>query len=273
MHNISYLIDLIDIFAVTISLYFILRFIQKSMNVLRLIGIAVFLQILLLLSRSLHLEMMTKLISFIFAWGVLGILIVFQPEIRGMISRLGQVLFSSKKKNEHSHNTIDALLKTTAYLSQRHIGALITIEQNESLATFERRGISIQGEISHELLRTIFIPSTPLHDGAVVLRGDQISSASVYFPIDERILSTELGSRHRAALGISKVSDAVTIVVSEESGTISIAYDGELLRDISSEELDRYLQNVYENSSKLKFTDTVSFTTQELNKQEEADEN
>lgn len=184
-----------------------------------------------------------KIINF----AIIALVVIFQPELRKALEQLGQKRFFSKilpfaekkdKGERFSDKTVNELVKTCFELSKTKTGALIVVEQEILLTEYEKTGIPIDALISSQLLINIFEHNTPLHDGAVIIRGDRIVSATCYLPLSDNMsISKELGTRHRAALGISEVTDTMTLVVSEETGAVSIAIAGELFRNIDADYL------------------------------------
>lgn len=178
-------------------------------------------------------------------WGFVIIAILFQPELRRALEQLGRgSLFtrSSKSEEEVIHNAVDAIVESCLYMGKRRIGALITIELETGVGEYAETGIPIQGELTQQLLTNIFTPNTPLHDGATIIKDNMIIAAACFLPLSESSsISKELGTRHRAAVGISEVTDALTVIVSEETGAISCTKNGELLRDINKEQLEDIL--------------------------------
>ena len=184
-----------------------------------------------------------KIINF----AIIALVVIFQPELRKALEQLGQKRFFSKilpfaekkdKGERFSDKTVNELVKTCFELSKTKTGALIVVEQEILLTEYEKTGIPIDALISSQLLINIFEHSTPLHDGAVIIRGDRIVAATCYLPLSDNMsISKELGTRHRAALGISEVTDTMTLVVSEETGAVSIAIAGELFRNIDADYL------------------------------------
>src|SRR5699024_410784 len=149
----------------------------------------------------------------------------------------------TKSEEEILEQMIKSIVESCDYMAKRRIGALITIERDTGIGDYAETGIAINGKLTHQLLTNIFTPNTPLHDGAVIIKGEEIEAAACYLPLSESpFISKELGTRHRAAMGISEVTDAVTIVVSEETGKISCTKNGELHRAIDLETLSEYLQ-------------------------------
>ena len=184
-----------------------------------------------------------KIINF----AIIALVVIFQPELRKALEQLGQKTFFSKilpfaekkdKGERFSDKTVNELVKTCFELSKTKTGALIVVEQEILLTEYEKTGIPIDALISSQLLINIFEHNTPLHDGAVIIRGDRIVAATCYLPLSDNMsISKELGTRHRAALGISEVTDTMTLVVSEETGAVSIAIAGELFRNIDADYL------------------------------------
>lgn len=187
----------------------------------------------------------------VFDIGILAVVIVFQPELRKALEQLGQKniitdllnLDNQKEEKElFSDKTAEAIVKACVEMSKVKTGALIVIENNVPLGEFERTGITLDAQMSSQLLLNIFEHNTPLHDGAIIVRGNRIVAATCYLPLsDNMTLSKELGTRHRAAVGVSEVSDAMTVVVSEETGAISITQYSEIRRNITAEELKAQL--------------------------------
>lgn len=183
----------------------------------------------------------------IFDIGILAVVIVFQPELRRALEQLGQKNFITGFLNmegtraegtEFDERTVDAIVKACVEMSKVRTGALIVIENSVPLGEYERTGINLDAQTSSQLLLNIFEHNTPLHDGAIIIRGNRIVAATCYLPLSDNMeLSKELGTRHRAAVGISEVSDALTVVVSEETGAISISQYSELKRNVNAEAL------------------------------------
>lgn len=195
------------------------------------------------------------IINQIIRWGVVAVIIVFQPEIRRGLEHLGKTGFRNRanRRVKTSDYFIQEIDKAIQYMAKRKIGALISIELNDLLDEYAHTGIQIGGDLSNQLLINIFIPNTPLHDGAVIVQDFNITSAASYLPLSENpLISKELGTRHRAAIGLSEVTDAVTIIVSEETGGISIAHQNRLYRDMTREDFVGYLsdQLVFEEDDK-----------------------
>ena len=171
---------------------------------------------------------------------------IFQPEIRRGLEHLGRgsIFSRSKRDNSGEEKMVEALDQAIQYMSKRRIGALITIQMNTGLEDYIETGIPLDADISGALLINTFIPNTPLHDGAVIIKDNRIAVAAAYLPLSEsNLIPKELGTRHRAAVGISEVTDALTIVVSEETGGVTITKNSELLRDLTRHDYLKLLRN------------------------------
>jgi diadenylate cyclase len=172
---------------------------------------------------------------------VLAVLIIFQPELRRALEQLGRGKFfsrSSHPDDEKMTKVIGETVKAIQYMAKRRIGALLVFERETGLSDYIETGISIEGLATSELIINIFIPNTPLHDGAVIVRKDQVMAAGCYLPLSENpFISKELGTRHRAALGLSELTDSIAIIVSEETGHVSLSKNGEIHRELADEEL------------------------------------
>lgn len=191
-------------------------------------------------------------------WGFLAIIIIFQPELRRALEQLGRGRFfsrSSVQEEEDQDSIIEAIVKATDYMAKRRIGALISFERETGMSDYIETGIELNSKISSELLINIFIPNTPLHDGAVIIQKSVIAAAACYLPLSESpFISKELGTRHRAALGISEVTDSITVIISEETGNISLTKNGELHRDLTMEVFNEILKNELLNKNRQKTT-------------------
>ncbi|WP_053217577.1 diadenylate cyclase CdaA [Virgibacillus senegalensis] len=245
----------IDIALVWYVLYKLIMLIRGTKAIQLLKGIFVVLGIWFLSSESvLDLRTVNWLMWQAITWGFLGIIILFQPELRRALEQLGRGSFFSRNttsEEELLKRNIDAIVKSCNYMAKRRIGALITIERETPMGDYVETGIPINGRLTNELLTNIFIPNTPLHDGAVILKNEQIIAAACYLPLSENpFISKELGTRHRAAMGISEVTDALTVVVSEETGQISCTKNGELHRDLDQEKLIEMLQQELDITAK-----------------------
>ncbi|MEB5472000.1 diadenylate cyclase CdaA [Shouchella clausii] len=241
----AYIGQIVDILLVTYVVYKLIMIIRGTRAVQLVKGIAVIFMIWFV-SNFLGLSTLEFITKQTATFGLLAIIIIFQPELRRGLEQLGRSrLFTSRSapKNDSMQTTIDALVKATSYMGKRRIGALVSIEKETGLNDYAETGIPMQAVLTSELLINIFIPNTPLHDGAVVIKNDKILAAGCYLPLSEdNTISKELGTRHRAALGISEVTDCLTLIVSEETGGISISKSGTLYRNLSEEQLREMLE-------------------------------
>lgn len=234
----------VDIAIVWYVLYKLIMIIRGTKAIQLLKGIVVVI-IVWLLSILFNLQTIQWITNQAILWGFLVIIILFQPELRRALEQLGRgSIFSRGTRSEEEviEQISTSIVTSCLYMAKRRIGALITIELETGVGEYAETGIPINGELTNQLLTNIFTPNTPLHDGAVIIKENKIVAAACYLPLSESAsISRELGTRHRAALGISEVTDALTIVVSEETGAISCAKNGELLRDIDEDRLSNIL--------------------------------
>lgn len=244
------LTDIIDIVIMAAIFYEILILIRRTRSSALLKG--VFLLLLMsLVSSLLGLTSLNWLLTNILNNGAVVLLVLFQPEIRKALERMGRTSLMNRKDgqtlaSDGSERIINEILQTASDLSRRKVGALIVFERRTGLQDVIDTGTLVDGEISAPLLENIFEPNTPLHDGAVVIRQGRIVSAACILPLTEASgVSRELGTRHRAGIGISEASDAIVLVVSEETGTISIAQGGQIRRPITRETLRSILEDMF----------------------------
>ncbi|WP_397536542.1 diadenylate cyclase CdaA [Rummeliibacillus pycnus] len=241
-------LNIIDILLVWLVFYNILTLIRGTKAVQLLKGIFVIV-IIRIITVYLGLTTLGWMTQQVIEFGFLAIIIIFQPELRRALEQLGRgKLFarSNLQEEEEQARLISAMSKSVSYMAKRRIGALISIERETGLNDYIETGIPMFSEISSELIINIFIPNTPLHDGAVIVQKNKVAAAACYLPLSESpFISKELGTRHRAAIGISEVTDAVTIIVSEETGAISLTINGDLHRDLSIEEFESRLQRAW----------------------------
>ncbi len=241
--------DIIDILIVAVMFYKIFSLIKETRAEQLIKGIIAFF-VFAKLSGILKLYTVNWLMENAMTVGVIAILIMFQPELRRGLEYLGRSRFFTKSlleiRSENMNKKVDEIVNATASLSRQKIGALMVLEREIGLNDIVETGTEINGLVSSDLLINIFIPNTPLHDGAVVIKDDTIKAAACFLPLTENMnLSRELGTRHRAALGISERSDALALIVSEETGAISIAENGEISRYIDIKTLKQILTNMY----------------------------
>ncbi len=245
--------DAIEILLVAALVYYIMAW-MKTTRSWRLMKGVIVIGVFLVLAAILRMNTIIWLAKNLIPVALTGVIIILQPEIRHALEKLGQSkmlayfgLSDFGKTNSGTFNeaSMDAVIMACKSMSKVKTGALIVIEKEESLREYERTGIKIDAAVSSQLLENIFEHNTPLHDGAVLIQGNRISYATCYLPLSgNQGLSKELGTRHRAAVGISEVTDSLTIVVSEETGVISLAYEGELKRELSEDELREKISRV-----------------------------
>ncbi|MDV7758011.1 diadenylate cyclase CdaA [Liquorilactobacillus mali] len=239
--NVANIIDILVVWYVIYKLMMLLRG-TKAVQLFKGVVIIVLIK---LISWFFGLQMVSWVTDQIINWGFIAIIIIFQPEIRRGLEHLGRgsVFFHNRKQNENERNMIKALDSAIQYMSKRRIGALVTIQKNTGLEDYVETGIRLDADITGALLINIFIPNTPLHDGAVIIKDNKIAVAAAYLPLSEsNLIPKALGTRHRAAVGISEVTDALTIVVSEETGGVTITKNNELLRDLTRDDYLKLLK-------------------------------
>ena len=245
---VNVLVNILDVLLVWFVIYKIITLIKGTKAVQLLKGIFVII-IVRMLTDVFGLDTLGWMMEQVINWGFLAIIIIFQPELRRALEQLGRgKLFArtSLQQAEEQDRLIKAMSKSVSYMAKRRIGALISIERETGLSDYIETGIQMNSEITSELLINIFIPNTPLHDGAVIMQKNKIAAAACYLPLSESpFISKELGTRHRAALGISEVTDAITIIVSEETGAVSLTSNGDLHRNLSIEEFETRLRKVW----------------------------
>ena len=234
---------LLEIGFIWVLIYFLIRFLQGTRAVQVLTGL-ILLMILFNVAKILELSTINWVLTKLFAVGVLAFFILFQPELRRGLARIGQnTIFNPVLKKG---GTVDELVEACQQMSKMKRGALIAIEREAGLKNYIETGIPLDAKVSAELLITIFATNTPTHDGAVVIEGDRVSSAGSLFPLSQsQSLPRTLGTRHRAAIGLTEETDAVCVVVSEETGAISVSVYGKLTRDLDEEGLKRVLKSLF----------------------------
>lgn len=225
----SVLLLLLDIYLVWLILYLVLRVIKLNVRAIQILKGLVFIYIINFVSEFFDLHTLNSLVEIVIQWGLLVVIIIFQPEIRSGLEQIGRNSMLRRSKNNEEQGAVSILCESVSFLAKRRIGALVVIERNVKLDEFVSTATLINSHLSVELLTTIFVPTTPLHDGAVIIRDEKLYCAAAYLPTTTREdMSKAFGTRHRAAMGVSEVSDSITLVVSEETGRFSIAYSGTL---------------------------------------------
>ena len=226
--------DMLEIFVVAFVLYRVLLLFHGTRAVQMLLGVVV-LVFAFALAWALKLSMISYLLGLVFTYGAFAVLIVFQPELRAALAHLGTSPVTRFFRRMEQNEVVDEVADAVERLSRSGIGALIAMERDVPLGDFVHSGTEMQAKVSTDLLATIFTPYTPLHDGAVIMRGDTIIGAGCILPLSQaQINDRSLGTRHRAALGLTEETDALVIVVSEETSIVSVAKDGRLFRNLST---------------------------------------
>lgn len=233
-------IKLIDVLISWMVFYFILKNLRKNVKMILLFKGVFIVLILKLLSDWLGLVTINFLMDYVIEWGPIGLIIVFQPEIRNVLEQLGR----SQLLGRHKVLTVDErekvvyeIVNAFEYMKKMRIGALLVIEKDNSLVEYIEKGKKIYSDISSELIISIFWPNNPLHDGGVIVQGDKITCAGAVFPTSDSVrISKRLGTRHRAALGVAEETDCISLIASEETGRLSIALRGELHYNLTLDE-------------------------------------
>lgn len=250
------IVDVLEVMILACLIYQILRWIKNTRAWVPVKGILV-LAVFIMVANFLEMNTIMWLVEKLTNVGLIGVVIIFQPELRRSLEELGRrrmiPLFSSDSRNKSGEDrftekTASELVKACFEMGKAKTGALIVIEQDTPLNEYERTGIRVDGILTSQLLLNIFEKNTPLHDGAVVVRGNRVTAATCYLPLSDNMeISKDLGTRHRAGLGISEATDSVTIIVSEETGAVSLAEKGHLMRGLTSEELKAELLKLKED--------------------------
>lgn len=247
--------DIVEIIIIAFLIYEVMVWIKQTRAWMLFKGILMIL-IFVLIAAVFHMDTILWLAERVINAAVIGLVVIFQPELRSALEQLGRkrflaslftIDFNKSGVEKFGEKTINELVKACYEMGRVKTGALIVIEDEIVLTEYERTGIALDSIVSSQLLINIFEKNTPLHDGAIIVRGDRIVSATCYLPLSDNMeLSKELGTRHRAAVGISEVSDSLTIVVSEETGKVSLAVGGELYRNVDADFLRsklKFMQN------------------------------
>ena len=247
-------VDIVEILLIAFLMYHILVWVKNTRAWSLLKGIIV-IAVFILIAAYFQMNTILWIVQNAFGVAVTAVVVILQPELRKALEELGQkniissiIPFETYRTSEEgrfSDKTINEITKACVEMGKVKTGALIVIEQNQSLSEYERTGIDVDGIVTSQLLINIFEKNTPLHDGAVIIRGNRITSATCYLPLsDNRALSKDLGTRHRAGVGISEATDSMTVIVSEETGKISVAYKGELERSLDGDRLKERLKSI-----------------------------
>jgi diadenylate cyclase len=236
-----------------LAIYWILYYLRNTKGAQVFVGIFIIAVVIGMGVKQLHFTVLGYLAELIVNSLFIAILIIFQPELRRALAQLGSIqLFQSKKKQE----IIVEIVTAACDMARKKCGAIIVIERNIKLQNYIDDAIALDAKLHYLLLESIFFPNSPLHDGAVIIRNDKILAARAILPLTEKI-SRDLGTRHRAAIGISEDCDAVTVVVSEETGTISLTYRGNIHRDLASRDLENLLEKLLILKDDLELSEAV----------------
>lgn len=237
--------DIVEILIIAFLIYHIIMWVKNTRAYALLKGILVII-VFVILAAVFNMSTILWIVQNVTSIAVIAIIVILQPELRSAMEELGQknilsslfqISSAHRQGGRFSDHTVNEIVRACVAMAKVKTGALIVIEQNTPLQEYERTGIDIDAVLSSQLLINIFEKNTPLHDGAVIVRGDRVVSATCYLPLSDNKLDKDLGTRHRAGVGISEVTDSLTLIVSEETGQISIAYKGKLERDVSQETL------------------------------------
>jgi diadenylate cyclase len=229
----------LEITLLAVGIYYSLKYVRGTRGWSVVLGFLLLMAVTLVTS-ALHLQVVHWLLERFFAFSAIAILVIFQPELRRLLSELGNLpwLYTAHEQREN----IEVIIQTVERLAEVKIGALIALEQAIPLHDVVESGIVVDCEATPEMLETIFFPNNAIHDGGVIIRGDRIAYAACIFPLTQRQdLNKSLGTRHRAAIGLSEETDALVVAVSEETGAVSYAYKGQLTRGVTHEELRAFL--------------------------------
>lgn len=248
--------DVAEILIIAVLLYYTLVWMKTTRAWILLKGLIVIL-VFLLLAYFFRMTTILWMARNVLGFAVTALIVVLQPELRKALEELGKKNIissvlpfdnSHRVNEEFSEKTINEITKACVEMGKVRTGALIVIEQKVSLRDYERTGIDVDGIVTSQLLINIFEHNTPLHDGAVIIQGNRVVSATCYLPLSDNLgLSKELGTRHRAGVGISEITDSLTIIVSEETGKISVAYEGELERNLDADSLRDRMHKILNN--------------------------
>ena len=234
----------VEIFILTTMMYSVFRLIKGTRGSSILSGLITLFVILLAITNLSHLDVLNWLLAKLMLYISVAVVVIFQPEIRRALAQLGRQPWRNNAMASQK-NLVDPIMQTVQILSKRKIGALIAIEREIGTRTIQDTGTRMNSIVSAELLSTIFFPHTPLHDGGVIISGDRICAAGCLFPLSQKEeLSKLFGTRHRAAIGMTEETDAIVVVVSEETGSVSLAYNGKIRRGLEDDRLHRMLTSM-----------------------------
>ncbi len=241
--------NIIEILILSVCLYYIFIWFKSTRAWTLLKGLVIIL-IVLVIAAIFNMQVITAILNSMFSVGIVALIVLFQPELRRALEQLGRkkifsdvILFGDAYKGAHfSDESMETMIEACFAMGKTKTGALIVLENRTALGDYEKTGIPLDATITRQLLLQIFEKNTPLHDGAILVRNDRIVAATCYLPVSQNMsISKDLGTRHRAALGVSEISDSLTIIVSEETGSISVAVGGDIKVDLTREQLREYM--------------------------------
>ena len=239
----------VEVLILAVGIYYIFTFVRGSRGWPVFTGFLVVLLTLVIATTLLELQVLRWLLATFFVYIAVAVLILFQPELRRMLAELGRLPLFNTSRNEREN--IEVIVEAAERMADARIGALIAVEQSIQLQEAVESGITVDCEATPEMLETIFFPNNAIHDGGVIIKGDRIAQAACIFPLTRRQdLSKSMGTRHRAAIGLSEETDAVVITVSEETGGVSYAYKGEIVRGVTLQELRAFLSSILVKAAK-----------------------
>ncbi len=235
---------MLDILIIAVLIYYLLKLLRGT-RALQMVLAVLLLMLIYRGARWARLEMVEWLLTTLLPYFAIALIVLFQPEIRRALQRVGRRLFWSRFSTQRTAGIVDDLALAAGYFAQNRNGALVVIERSAGLRTFIESGIPLDAALSYDLLVSIFRPGSPLHDGAVIVQGGRIASAACFLPLSlNPALSTQLGTRHRAAIGITEESDAIAVAVSEQTGAISLAVSGTMESGLTPEQLTERLRGL-----------------------------
>ena len=241
-YSLSGLRSILEVGLLALLIYYVLLFMRGTRAMPILVGISAVYIGLGVLSRLLGLEVIDWLLAKLWTLLAVFVLVIFQPEIRRALAEIGSQRGLVAKRGRGLREVIETVLDATFYLAERRLGALIVLERKIGLRTLADTGTVLNAPLSSELLTTVFFPNTPLHDGGVIIHGNRILAAGCILPLtQDPDMAKSLGTRHRAGVGVTEETDAVVVIVSEETGAVSLAYKGRLIRGMNRQRLDRHL--------------------------------
>lgn len=269
------IMDIVDILVVAFVIYKIILMLQTTSSS-RIAKSIVIILILTAVTSLLHMYLMNYLLDKILEIGLLALVIMFQPELRRVLEKLGSKSFreilSTKQEQRSIDHVIGETVKACEIMSRERTGVLIVFERTTSLEEYQKTGTVIDAQVSSELLRNIFFTKASLHDGAVIIRNERIAAAGCVLPLTEnRNISSDLGTRHRAGIGMSEVSDAVVVIVSEETGTISVAISGMLKRHLAPQTLEKLLLNELAPKEEVKTRNPLKLLRRQMKEKDDSD--